>query len=221
MDANGHDILSLDAGGVVIRLLPGDRIGAAIARDGTFEPETLKAWSHACCGGGEIAVDVGAYCGVFAIVAAKLGMHAIALEPKPQLAARARKNAKLNGVSIEVVEAAASSEPGQAPIYFRSSSPLTSASSLARRAGDGMMLVRLMRLDELLDRRQRIGAIKIDVEGHEVEVLRGAHKLIEKYQPIVITECLKPSMRGKLKKVLLGYRNAAKLDRRNLIWVPA
>lgn len=44
-------------------------------------------------------------------------------------------------------------------------------------------------LDAILDDQQKVGFIKIDVEGAELKVLRGAEKTIGRNKPYVIFEC--------------------------------
>jgi FkbM family methyltransferase len=49
--------------------------------------------------------------------------------------------------------------------------------------------VELKTLDELIPSDQKIHFIKIDVEGGEFGVLKGAKKLLEKNKPIILFEC--------------------------------
>jgi len=46
--------------------------------------------------------------------------------------------------------------------------------------------VQLVRLDDVID--GPVDVIKMDVEGHELEVLRGAHRILEQHHPRVILE---------------------------------
>lgn len=56
--------------------------------------------------------------------------------------------------------------------------------------------VQVHRLDDVLDDQlTRLDFIKIDVEGFEIEVLRGAQKLLDKFQPIIIMEWVEERMR--------------------------
>lgn len=49
--------------------------------------------------------------------------------------------------------------------------------------------VELRRLDDVIPEGTRIGLIKIDVEGAELGVLRGAKELLNRDRPLVIFEC--------------------------------
>jgi FkbM family methyltransferase len=67
----------------------------------------------------------------------------------------------------------------------------TGYSGLARHGGGTFreISVRCRRLDEMADDLPRIAFIKIDVEGAELFVLRGAKKLLERDRPTILFEC--------------------------------
>jgi hypothetical protein len=52
--------------------------------------------------------------------------------------------------------------------------------------------VEVRRLDEVLERRSidaRVRLLKIDVEGHELDVLYGAERTLREHRPAVLLEC--------------------------------
>ncbi|MCA3506544.1 MAG: FkbM family methyltransferase [Rhodobacter sp.] len=55
--------------------------------------------------------------------------------------------------------------------------------------------VPIRRLDDVIDPSQRIDFIKIDVEGSEPLVVRGANSLIRTHRPIIVSEILGRSLR--------------------------
>lgn len=73
-------------------------------------------------------------------------------------------------------------------------------------AGDE--LVRIERLDDLLPSTEDIALIKVDVEGFEVEVLKGAVKTLERCQPLIVVECLSQEAVEEIDKQIghQGYR---------------
>jgi hypothetical protein len=61
-------------------------------------------------------------------------------------------------------------------------------SSLSSTAGETAERVKVVTLDSLRERFSRVDFIKIDVEGFELSVLRGAQRLLEEHLPIVCFE---------------------------------
>ena len=50
------------------------------------------------------------------------------------------------------------------------------------------------RLDTVLDLSEKVGMVKIDVEGHELQVLRGARGILTAHKPTIIIELLADSV---------------------------
>jgi FkbM family methyltransferase len=143
---------------------------------------------------GDRCVDVGANVGVHTVRLAKLAGprgEVIALEPDEELANRARRNIMLNQLSnAHVINAAASDEPrGTVHLYRPGASDTNRArASLLRHSyltGD-VSTVPLVTIDEICSGPASL--IKIDVEGHEGAVVRGAATTITRYLPAVVFE---------------------------------
>jgi FkbM family methyltransferase len=154
---------------------------------------------HDTARSGTVFVDVGANIGTTVIPA--LTEHGfergLAIEPDPENARLLRANAALNALSerLDVVEAAAASEPGQA--LFEEGK----ATRLGRRAGAGRMStakpskgasvvsVDVVTIDEALALRSiepgDVGLLWLDVQGHEGHALAGASRLVEAGRPVV------------------------------------
>jgi hypothetical protein len=66
--------------------------------------------------------------------------------------------------------------------------------------------------------------IKFDVEGVEVEAIRGALQIIEMYRPLIVAECFRRSDFGAISELLkpLGYISDGKnwCVSRTCIWEP-
>jgi FkbM family methyltransferase len=144
-------------------------------------------------GPGDQCVDVGANVGVHTVRLAKLagrGGSVIAIEPDPGMADRARRNIMLNGLdNARVVDAAASDQVGQTVLYrpgaFDSNRARASLRCHPYLTG-AAVTVPLVTLDEVCD--GPVALIKIDVEGHEAAVVRGAAGVIDRDEPAVIFE---------------------------------
>jgi FkbM family methyltransferase len=114
---------------------------------------------------GDLFLDVGANVGTYSVLCAALGAHVIAFEPARDTAVLLRENSALNGMSIEVIEAAVGSEQGE--VGFTSGQDAVNQIDPA-----GTAKARVVTLDSVIGDR-RVAGIKIDVEGFELEVLKG------------------------------------------------
>jgi FkbM family methyltransferase len=197
-----------------VRLMgDGDRIVDHIAQKGSFEPQSLEVWAR-MVKKGRVALDVGAYTGLFSIAAAHLGAsRVVAIEPIQRLVERLQRNAQRNAVSIDVQRMAASDRTGSAMIGHNIHLPFSAGASLERKTGPHEK-VRLIRIDDL-DLRN-LACIKVDVERHEAAAMRGARKTLERERPMLLIEALDDDRAGDVMRELPGYRLIKRLDFRNL-----
>jgi FkbM family methyltransferase len=131
-------------------------------------PEML-AWRHALRNGG-LFIDVGANVGTYTIWAAELGAEVIALEPAQDTFRLLEENIALNGYPVTAMRAAAGDHCGTA----RFTAGLDTGNSLAP---DGPAVTELVTVDSLIGDR-RVTGMKVDVEGFEIDVLRGAARAL-------------------------------------------
>jgi len=141
---------------------------------------------------GDTVVDVGGNAGYFSILAATLagpGGAVVTAEANPRLAALIQENAELNGAAqVRVEEVAISDRIGE--IVFGSNGDEDSNGGVVTGKSPGDELIsnrdltqfvtQCETLDSLAERRglDRIRLLKIDTEGHETHVLRGAEGLL-------------------------------------------
>jgi FkbM family methyltransferase len=120
---------------------------------------------------GSLFVDVGANVGYHSLFAAQLGARVVAVEPVPWTLELLRANIWRHGVDVEVVEAAASDRAGTVRIE------IDPAHRSGARIGNQGVEVRAARLDELVP-EGAVDVLKVDVEGAEPQVLRGASAIL-------------------------------------------
>lgn len=135
---------------------------------------------------GDIFYDIGANVGYFSLLAAKLSApdgRVVAFEPLPRNIAFIQRHIALNKLQerIVVVEAAVSDHSGTA---FFDPDISTSKGHIAEQ---GQLEVKLVCLDELVKTGEipLPDVMKIDVEGAEAEVLRGAMHTLQACHPLL------------------------------------
>ncbi len=144
---------------------------------------------------GDVFYDIGANVGFFTVIGARLvGLHGYvyAFEPLPENVQRARANVLANAFSnVTILEAAASDHSGKGELMVAEYAG-GSALATAGKPPDmkGVLSVRLVTIDDLVAQRelQPPQVVKIDVEGAEMEVLRGMAQTLDAYHPVVIFE---------------------------------
>jgi FkbM family methyltransferase len=138
---------------------------------------------------GATFVDVGASVGFFSLLAGRLvgpEGRVVAFEPQPAAVASIRRNVRLNSFDmVEVLEAIVSSRTAQAALVG-----IGKATAHVARGGDRHGLtVRATTLDDHFGGRLSPPVVvKIDVEGHERDVLTGMRRLLQRSSPVLLVE---------------------------------
>lgn len=190
-----------------------------------FEPSTTEWMNGVLATRGGAFVDAGASTGWFAIAAADRGHEVLAFEPNRRVYRRLQENAVLNGVRLATFSCALSDRDGEAVFRHNRDVRLTSGGSLETPCcAPGRMAaetVRCCRLDSVIRPELPVGLIKIDVEGHEIPVLRGAAGTVRRWRPHLVLEANTPHHREALAAWLTeaGYR-WQEADQRNLLCTP-
>lgn len=126
-------------------------------------------------------VDVGAHVGRYAVRLSKHYHHIIAIEPDPFNFEGLLRNLELNSVkNVRALNLAASNKKGNSVLYSAGAGSRLDVVRLHKRIYN----VQTDLLDNLVDHAD---VVKIDVEGHEVEALKGASRLIAQ-KPIFAIE---------------------------------
>lgn len=131
-------------------------------------PEML-VWRQALRSG-DLFVDVGANVGTYTIWAAECGAEVMALEPAADTFGLLLENIALNGYQVTAIQAAAGDRCGIARFTV-------GRDTVNRLDGDGPVETRLVTMDSVIGERHVTG-MKVDVEGFEVDVLRGCTRAL-------------------------------------------
>ena len=165
--------------------------GSSLMASGSFETketESFRELIQEC----DLLVNVGANVGYYCCHALSVGVPSIAIEPHPRNVRMLLRNIAENGWGKQshVLPVAAGAESGVLPIFGGG----TGASLLrgwAGTSGEYAILVPVVPLDDLVSRS--VNGMKplvwVDVEGAELEVLRGAQELLQQTpRPIWVME---------------------------------
>jgi FkbM family methyltransferase len=137
---------------------------------------------------GDHFVDVGANVGVFStLVGTRIpGVRITAVEPFPPIRGDLAANLALNDLEITVVESAVSDTAGEATFEVLDRDVLNRLAPASGGAGTGIT-VPVTTLDDLVG-GDTPALIKIDVEGSELLVMKGAARLLADAAPVLLFE---------------------------------
>lgn len=168
---------------------------------------------------GDIACDVGANKGSFTYWLS-WWVHdgrVVAFEPQPELARSLSRLCALVGLANVTVEPrAAYSHSGEQDLYVpKGHQPGASLCCTQADAGSFSILsVLTIALDDYFKTTEKIALLKIDVEGAELDVLKGAERILRSDGPLLVVECENRHLeRGSVKDVFtflegLGYEGS-------------
>ncbi len=209
------------AGGSKIRLETSDLLSQRLACEEAFEPAVRKAFI-ALAGGGLNLIDIGANIGYYTLLGASIiggGARVYSFEPQPRVACRLHRNIALNQLhNVTVFQLALSDKEGYADFYLPTSG-MESHGSMAENGRFEVkerVVVATRRLDAVLQElgNPKIGLIKIDAEGAELSIFKGASGLLRSPgRPAIIFEANEENARafGYSAFDLLSFINALRI----------
>jgi len=152
-------------------------------------------------------VDVGVNKGDFSILGSTLvgqSGKVLCFEPEPENCYWIRRSIELNGyTNISLFELALSDVNGDAQLYLGRKSGWHTLIPCQAGCDAGIIMVRRRTLDDFLEDicQDRVDMIKIDVEGAELQVLRGAARTLSRNKEIVLLIDVHPRLGVAAKEV--------------------
>ncbi len=181
-----------------------DHIGLAIAATSRPFEHRLLATLKTLLKEGDRIVDVGANIGNHSVAFARVGCEVEAFEPNPTAYSLLVRNLEINGLSLRVkpYDLALGQIEGRGALSIPIAGNLGSGTIRPTRDGD----VALTTLDATVKGDVRL--IKIDAEGAEADVLRGASTTLQRCRPLVVAELRDRAATREVSAMLspLGYR---------------
>lgn len=166
-----------------------DHIAQVIRQTGTFYEAEMLADARSRLFYPACAVDVGAHVGNHTIYFSHvLGVRTLAYEPNPVSFRHLEANVSCNGVMqlCRLRNVAIGAETNKA----RAKPASAENSGMATVELDPEGAVEVVSLDDALESEPRIDLIKIDVEGWELDVLRGGAHILARHRPILYIEIM-------------------------------
>lgn len=162
----------LSAGGKILRLM-----------FSTYEPEQTGLFEENIQTG-NVVFDVGAHAGYYTLLSSVLvgpGGKVFAFEPNPDNYHNLDKHVEINGVAnVVLMEYAVGNENGYSFFEFGS------GSGTGHLSNEGAFKVQTVRLDDIvMEKKVSPDFIKIDTEGAEMLVLRGAKQILSDKRPVI------------------------------------
>jgi FkbM family methyltransferase len=154
----------------------------------------LEAVFREFCQPGDDFVDVGANIGVTAVLAARVvdPGRVVAVEPVPSTFSYLQHNIASSGLAhVTCRQLAVASTPGEVSLVSRPGFGFAAyVGHAAGLAGYADHPASALPLDQLVadEGLEHLRFVKIDVEGYELEVLRGATAVLHRCQPVVFLE---------------------------------
>jgi FkbM family methyltransferase len=170
----------------IIKSLPID-----FTRNQQYDTQTKKVIAKVCSAN-TIAIDVGCHKGEVLDLILKYAPKAAhyGFEPIPDLCEALKK--KYEGKPYHISNIALSDQKGETSFNYVVSNPAYSGLQKRQydRANeqDTKITVQTELLDAIIGENVSIGFVKIDVEGGELQVLKGAVKTIARCKPVIIFE---------------------------------
>jgi FkbM family methyltransferase len=144
------------------------------------------------CNRDKISIDIGAANGIYTFHIVDASRECLAFEPRQPAALRISHIAKCLSLPVRVEAVALSDEVGEATlrIYEPMAGRATVESENLLADTDCSQISEVAVPRRKLDDYDfdAVGFIKIDVEGHELSVLRGASNTIERHRPLMLIE---------------------------------
>ena len=193
---------------------PEDHIQARIIERRCFYEQELLDDIVARVPAGGLAIDAGANIGNHSVFLAQhAGLKVYAFEPHPELFEILAENVRLNGLTeqVKLFKAGVGGQAEQRGLSVMDANNLGKTMLLRRRSENPVAEV--MRLDDL-ELERPVTLIKLDIEGMELEALRGATAILERDRPLIYVEAKSPLCLSALETLLLRYGYTV-LDRFN------
>lgn len=179
----------------------------------TFENDTGWVWTE-LCDISNVIFDIGANTGIYSLVAKTINTDSkvYAFEPSKHTYIKLQQNNLINKFDIICEQIAISSFTGEQTLFDTPDHNQTSASLSPKKlkewpgySGDIVEYkVKTMTLSDYIEINniKKIDLIKLDIEMHEPEAIKGLGKYLMAFKPIIIIEVLSQEVANELNSII-------------------
>jgi FkbM family methyltransferase len=176
------------AEGLLLRIAPASSVWIS----GKVEAGVQRALADVLVPG-SVFFDVGANLGFFTLLAARLvgpSGRVVAFEPHPDNLVALRANVELNDLANVVIVPKAVSDTSGERVFEMSEAATASVTNEVDVGARNTIGVAATSIDDFASGPSPVvpDMIKIDVEGHEIEALRGMSRTVESHRPVIVCE---------------------------------
>ncbi len=175
-----------------ITFIADDYIGGRIRKYGLYEYTALQFLLPLLVRmGSPVVLDIGANIGNHALAFSHHAKAVYAFEPIPEIFQLLKENITQNGLDhVHALNRALSDDTGDATIYINRAGNLGSSSLYQRNNQSESQTIRRQRGDDALAELglDTVDFIKLDVEGHELNVIQGLEGTLGRCRPLVLME---------------------------------
>lgn len=160
---------------------------------------------------GDTVVDAGANWGVHALYLARLvgqSGHVHAFEPHPQVVEELRWHVERNGLSqVSIHACGLLDRAGEIPFVLGENSKTSHVTGTHDHGAGRQIIVPCLTLDEVMEKQSlsSLRLMKVDVEGAEGRLLKGAEKTIRRFRPHLVVELHNPEQDMEVARLLSAW----------------
>lgn len=168
--------------GLEFLVIASEDVGWRLICDGSYEALELS-WAESFIQPGDTCIDVGGNIGVYSIVFGRRTGNTgevYVFEPVPLNIKILEANCALNGIdNIHVIDAVVSDKDGTLSFSISEDAAYSSIRPTGRKEVSGSIIKKSITLDSyFIGKSDHIGIVKIDTEGAELLVLKGAKNIL-------------------------------------------
>ena len=183
------------------------------------------------CREGDIVLDIGAHIGLFAVIASQVtgkNGKVLAFEPAPSTFKILKKTIEINNAEnhIDLFQKAVGREDGKA-LFFISDGAADNSNSMISYKDDRPLHgidIAITTIDSVVSEKnlERVDFIKIDVEGAELDTLKGGSLTLQNLRPVCIVAIHPEPIRAKGDKLediydlIISLKYTISMDNKNL-----